>query len=208
MGFVRFMASQLRQPTGWFGSMVMSPLLNRVNRQINETTLQQLEIRPEDGVLEVGFGGGSALAMVAGRLAGGIASGVDFSPDMVRQAERRFRRDIAEGRVRVQLGDVSRLPYPDASFDRVLTINTVYFWPDTLQGLGEIRRVLKPDGRAAVAIRSKEKMETKSVTRHGFRLFSPDELLDAMRQAGFRGLQLDHRDQHRFYDQVIVVGTR
>jgi SAM-dependent methyltransferase len=106
----------------------------------------------------------------------------------------------------VQLGDVSRLRYPDGIFDRGLTVNTIYFWTDILQGLGELRRVLKPEGRLAVAIRSKEKMSKYPIARHGFRLFSPSELAGVMRQAGFRDLRVEHWDQEKIYDQVIVVG--
>lgn len=208
MSFVRFMAAQLRRPSGWFGSLVLGPVMNRVSGRIMETTIALLQIEPQHQVLEIGFGGGCALAMLARRISSGVVSGVDLSPDMVRRAERRFRKEVTAGRMRLQCGDVSRLPYPDQSFDRVLTINTIYFWPDTLQGLGEIRRVLKPGGRAAVGIRSREKMDKHGLAQHGFRLFSADELAVAMREAGFRDVSLDERDQEKFYDQVIALGTR
>jgi ubiquinone/menaquinone biosynthesis C-methylase UbiE len=207
MGVGRFMAEQLRQPSGWFGSQVISRLMNLGNRQIVATTVALLEIQPQHRVLEIGFGGGAGLARLAEQLQSGVVTGVDFSADMVRRAERRFRKEIAAGRMEVQLGDVSQLPYPDESFDRGLTVNTIYFWPDALKGLGEIRRVLKPQGRVAVAIRSKEKMSKYQFTTHGFRLFSTDELAGLMQMAGFRALRVEHRDQERTYDQVIVVGS-
>src|SRR5271157_80078 len=207
MGFGRFMAEQLRQPSGLFGSHVLSRLMNLGNRQIVETTVALLEIQPQHRVLEIGFGGGAGLARLAEQVQDGVVTGVDFSADMVRRAERRFRKEIAKGRMEVQLGDVSQLPCPDESFDRAFTINTIYFWPDALKGLGEIRRVLKPQGRVAVAIRSKEKMSKYQFTRHGFRLFSPDELAGLMQMAGFRALRVEHRDQDKTYDQVIVVGS-
>lgn len=208
MGMQRFMASQLGKPSGWFGSIVLTKLMNRVNRQITERTLELLELSPNHQVLEIGFGGGVALSLLAKRLTGGVISGIDFSEDMVRRAERKFQREISAGRMQVQLGSVSALPFPDAAFDRVFTVNTIYFWPDTSQGLAEIRRVLKNDGRAAVSIRSKEKMEKQALTQHGFRLFSADDLADAMRHAGFRNVHVDHRDKEHWYDQVIVVGFR
>ncbi len=208
MGMQRFMAAQLRQPSGWFGSHVLSRMMNRINRAIVDRTLDLLELSPESNVLEIGFGGGITLSLLAKRLSRGVVSGVDFSADMVQRAERRFRREIDQGRVRVQLGDISQLPFPDATFDRVFTINTVYFWPDTLQGLGEIRRVLKSGGRAAVSIRSKDKMGKHAVTKYDFRLFSGDELADLMRQAGFLDVRVDHRDQDKWADQVVVLGDR
>lgn len=207
MNVKRFMASQLRKPTGWFGSLLVSRMMNRGNRKIIEGTLALLELRPQDHVLEIGFGGGSALLELSRRLRSGVVSGIDISPDMVRQAERRFRREIAEGRVRVQLGDISHLPFPAAAFDRVFTINTIYFWSDVLQGLREIRRVLKDGGRAAVSLRSKEKMQRYAVTKYDFQLFSKDEVADLMRQVGFRNVSVDYRDKDNWYDQVIVMGT-
>jgi len=208
MGLQRFMASQLRRPSGWFGAFVMSHLLNRGNAQIIDRTLALLDARAEHNILEIGFGGGSALCRLAKQASSGVISGVDISPEMIRRAERRFRHEIETGRLRVQLGDVTHLPFADAAFARVFTINTIYFWPDALQGLGEIYRVLKPNGLAAISIRSQEKMQEHAVTKYDFRLFSADDVVRLMRQAGFREIRVDHRDQHKWYDQVIVVGSR
>jgi ubiquinone/menaquinone biosynthesis C-methylase UbiE len=174
----------------------------------HEPTIDLLDINPSHHVLEIGFGGGSGIAQLAKRLTTGVVSGVDLSPDLVRSAQRRFRPEIAAGRVSLQFGDVSHLPFSEAVFDRVFTINTIYFWPDPEQGMAEIYRVLKPGGKAAVSIRSREKMEQHSVTKYNFRLFSGSDVADLMRQAGFRDVQIDHRDQDHWYDQVIVLGNR
>ncbi len=208
MGIQKFMASQLRQPSGWFGSLVMSRLLNKVNGQIVSATLALLDVKPEHHVLEIGFGGGSALSRLVKGASSGVITGVDISPEMVRRAERRFRRDIQAGRLRVQVGDATHLPFGASVFDRVFTINTIYFWPNTLEGLGEIYRVLQHDGMAAISIRSKDKMEKQAVTTYDFRLFSADDVVGFMRRAGFREIRVDHHDQDKWYDQVIVVGSR
>lgn len=208
MPMQRFMASQFRKPSGWFGSLLFGRFMNRVNRKIIASTITLLELSPQHHVLEIGFGGGASLSSLVKAVSSGMVSGIDFSPEMVRQAERRFRRQIAQGRIQVQLGNVSHLPFPETTFDRVFTINTIYFWPDALQGLTEIHRVLKHGGRAAISIRSAEKMGKYAVTKHDFRLFSPDDVAGLMRQAGFRDIHVDHRDRDHWYDQVVVLGTR
>jgi len=208
MEILRFMAGHFRKPHGWFGSLVFGRFMNRVNRQITDATIDLLEIAPQHNVLEIGFGGGVGLARLTKMVTSGKVSGIDFSPEMVGQAERLFRRQIAEGRVQVQLGNVSAIPFPDATFERVLTINTIYFWPDALQGMGEIRRVLKNGGRAAVSIRSGEKMANYAVTKYDFRLFSPEDVAGLMGQTGFRDIRIDHRDRDKWYDQVVVIATR
>ncbi len=203
----RFMASQLRQPSGWFGSLVMGRLLNRGNAKIVDATLALLEIRPEHRALEIGFGGGYALSRLAKEASHGVITGVDLSPEMLRQAERRFRRQIAAGRLRLHLADAADLPFPDANFDRVFTINTIYFWPDPLRALAEMHRVLRPDGLAAVSLRSKDKMEKHAVTKHGFRLFSAEDVASLMGQAGFQQIRVDHRDRDKWTDQIVVLGA-
>src|ERR1700674_3238305 len=120
------MAAQMRKPSGWFGSVILRRLLNRMNMAIVESTISRMELEPHHHILEIGFGGGAALALVSKRLTTGVVTGVDFSPEMVREDERRFRLEITNGRVRVQLGDIAALPFPSATFDRVFTINTIY----------------------------------------------------------------------------------
>jgi len=208
MSVKRFMVAQLRKPSGLFGSLVVSRLMNRANRKIIDSTLELLQVSPQNQVLEIGFGGGAAISLLTKQLSTGVVSGVDISADLVRQAERRFHGEIAEGRVRVQLGDISHLPFADAVFDRVFTINTIYFWSNTLQGFGEIRRVLKNDGLAIVSLRSKETMQNYAVTKYDFRLFLPDEAADLMRQAGFLHVRVEQRHQGKVFNEVLVVGVR
>jgi SAM-dependent methyltransferase len=202
-----FMAAQMRKPRGWFGSVILRPMLNRMNTAVVESTLSRMALEPNFDVLEIGFGGGKALGLVRKRLAAGVVTGVDFSPEMVLGAERRFRHEIDEGRVRVQLGDIAALPFASATFDRVFTINTIYFWPDTMRGFEEIRRVLKPGGLAVIALRSRENMERVSFTQYGFRLFSPHEVAPFMLQAGFANVKFTHERQGTRFDEVLVSGV-
>ncbi len=208
MGLRRFIADQLRQPSGWFGSLVLSRGMNRGNRRVTVRAIDLLDLKPGHQVLEIGFGGGVGLACAEQRLSGGVITGIDISPEMVRDAERRFRREIASGRIRVQSANIAHLPFPDGAFDRAFTVNTIYFWPDALEGLREIKRVLKDGGRAAIGLRSREKMEWSGFTRYGYRLFAPQEVVELMQQAGFREVVFEHRYQEKAYDDVVVVGVR
>jgi ubiquinone/menaquinone biosynthesis C-methylase UbiE len=204
----RFMARQLRMPSGWFGATVVSRIMNRVNRSIINSTIELLQIEPHQELLEIGFGGGTALSQIAARLRTGAVYGVDISPDLVHKAERKFRKEIAEGRVRVLSGGMSQLPFSESTFDRVFAINTIYFWPDPLQGMCEIRRVLRHEGRAIVSMRSKENMQNYSVTKYDFHLYLPDDAAALMREAGFRNVQVVLRREGTLTNEVLVIGTK
>ena len=89
-------------------------------------------------ILDVGCGTGANLQMLSEY---GVAEGLDISPDALE-----FCR--ARGLSRVKQGMVESLPYEDASFDLITGLDVVEHLDDDVAGLKEIRRVLRPGGRA------------------------------------------------------------
>jgi SAM-dependent methyltransferase len=108
-----------------------------------------LDIQPHERVLEVGFGPGVGLQLLA-RSAGYVA-GVDASEAMVEQATARNVQAIERGHVDVRHGSVERLPFEDHTFDKTLAMNSMQVWPDAMPGLRALWRVLRPGGRMALA---------------------------------------------------------
>jgi arsenite methyltransferase len=122
----------------------MGYLMNRGNQRINAFAIRQLSVAPSDRVLEIGFGGGSTLRHLIDK--GGYLAAVDRSRDVIRRAESRFSQDVAVGKATFHEGTVDALPFGQSSFDKILTVNTVYFWESLDRGFREIRRVVAPRG--------------------------------------------------------------
>src|SRR5262245_7414489 len=78
----RFIAAQLRQPSGRFGRWVMTRVLNNRNSELITSTVDALELRRDQSFLDLGFGGGLALSLAAARTDAPLW-GVDFSADVV-----------------------------------------------------------------------------------------------------------------------------
>lgn len=148
-----FVARQSALPSGLLGRLI-GHVMARETAAVNEAAIELLDLRSTDDVLEVGFGHGATIARVAAAVSGGRVSGVDPSAEMCAMASRRNRRAIEEGRVALRRASAEDLPFPDASFDKVLSVHTVYFWADLVPPLREIARVLKPEGRLVLAYRS------------------------------------------------------
>jgi ubiquinone/menaquinone biosynthesis C-methylase UbiE len=101
-------------------------------------------------VLEIGPGPGGLAVELARRVRDLRLTGLDIDPAMVERATLRARREGFDDRLAFVIGDVAALPFPDASFDFVTSSFSVHHWPAAAAGFAEIRRVLRPGGRAIV----------------------------------------------------------
>ena len=176
---------QFGKPTGLLGHLV-GYVLTLNNRERSEWVIAQLDLKPSDRVLEIGFGPGADIQR-ASRTAAFVA-GIDHSDVMVRQASSRNSAAIRDGRVELKLGTASDLPYPDSLFDCVFAINSAQFWKPLPNALAEIKRVLKPGGRVLLAIQPRNKGATDETTRQvGF------TMAKAFAAAGFEDANVDFK---------------
>ena len=118
---------------------------------MREQTVQLADLHPGERVLEVGCGTGEIAQRARARVGpDGQASGIDPSADMITVAQQKAARAGLD--VDYRVGAIEALPYPDATFDVVLSSLMMHHLPDELKarGLSEVRRVLKPGGRLLI----------------------------------------------------------
>jgi ubiquinone/menaquinone biosynthesis C-methylase UbiE len=102
-------------------------------------------------VLEVGCGPGH-LSIRLARRHGLVVTGLDLDPAMIERARANANRAGGgdDRRPSFHVGDVASLPFPDESFDLVVSKLSMHHWADPAAGLAEIGRVLRPGARALV----------------------------------------------------------
>jgi ubiquinone/menaquinone biosynthesis C-methylase UbiE len=132
---------------GRLGGIIMA----RTNQPCAAWVIDLLSIQPHDSVLEVGFGPGVGIELLARSVPEGYIAGVDPSDEMLKQAKARNVKAIESGRVDLRYGSVERLPFEDSTFSNALATNSMQVWPDPMIGLREMRRVMTPDGCIALA---------------------------------------------------------
>ena len=175
------LVQQFGKPSGPLG--VLAGLIMRVrrsNRVRNLRTLELLDVRPEDRVLEVGFGPGLAVARAAELALAGKVVGIDHSQLMLRQARRRNVEAIRSGRVELLLGSADALPRFEGRFDKVLAVNVYMFWKDPVSVLSGLRQVMKPGGRIAITLQPRRRGATAGDTRA-----AGERMGASLRAAGF-----------------------
>jgi ubiquinone/menaquinone biosynthesis C-methylase UbiE len=199
----RFIAKQLSWPTGISGWLVRAGM-NRGNARLNSFALDQLQLVPEDRVVEVGFGG----AVVMPRLLRGAAfvCGVDRSQDVVAAAARRFAGAVRAGRAEFRVGTIEDLPLPDATFDKALSVHTVYFWQSLGTGLAELARVLAPGGRLVLGFLPKAHMDRMNMPADIFTPREPDEVIAALQDAGFSNTEVRRPSTETSW--IVATGLR
>jgi ubiquinone/menaquinone biosynthesis C-methylase UbiE len=138
------------RPTGLLGR-IGGLILARTNRKAAARAIALLDVRPGDRALEIGFGPGVGIEILAQRVPPGTVAGVDPSAEMMGQATARNMRAIRDGRVELHRTCADRLPFADNAFEKVVVINSMQIWPDGAVGMREVRRVLKPGGRVVLA---------------------------------------------------------
>jgi ubiquinone/menaquinone biosynthesis C-methylase UbiE len=152
----------------------------------NDQALALLELQQGDRVLDVGCGHGRTIERAAETVGDdGFVGGIDASEQMLRIATRRCQRLIDAGRVRLTLADSARLPHPDESFDKAVTVHTLYFWDDPRRHLRELHRVLRPGGRLVVGFHSKGTATTSTCPESVYTLYEVGEVGSLLRDADF-----------------------
>lgn len=140
--------SPFATPSGLLGRLA-GRLMLWTNKQ--DEVVEALDVRPGDRVLEVGYGPGGLIRLLADRTEAAVVHGVDPAPAMRDAAARTNRAAIRDGRVELDIGIAEDIGLPDASIDRIVSVNTVAIWPDLDAGLRELRRVVRPGGTVLIA---------------------------------------------------------
>lgn len=132
----------------------------------------------------MGFGGGDLINRMAPVVGQGRIAGVDLSPEMVEVSTKRFAALIRTGQVELRCASAESLPYGSEHFTKACTVNTIYFWPDPLVSLNELRRVLRNGGRLVVCFNPPMTLEKLPYTKNGFSFYEPDQVQRLLEKVG------------------------
>jgi SAM-dependent methyltransferase len=188
--------AQCRKPSGLFGRYILWDM-NRHHSKLTDWGLSHVSIKPSDTILDVGCGGGRTVNKLAAMAA--KVYGVDYSEESIAAARRTNARLIDIGRVEIQCGSVSQLPFANNKFDLVTAIETHLFWRDLANDFREILRVLKSGGALLIVAeiyrggKHLEVARRRIFEKHlaaNMNLLTPAEHRDLFVNAGFSGVQI------------------
>ena len=209
MGLMGKMAKQSSKPTGRFGTFY-ARLMNIGHSKVTRWGLNHVSTNKDDTILDIGCGGGKTVNTLANRATEGKLYGTDYSEDCVAVASKINKKLIDAGRVEIFHASVESLPFPNDSFDLVTAVESYYFWPNLINNLKEIRRVLKPGGSVILinAMYRHEKFERRNANwaRMGnFTYHLPEEFREFLRDTGYSSIQIDVLENRNW---ITAIGTK
>lgn len=189
MAAPKFLIKQFAKPSGWLSSLA-ARALNKTNATQNHATVAALPLTATSRVLDIGFGGGVSFEPLLQRCVNGQVAGIEVSPEMVERAQKIWARQVEDGKLDLREAGVDSLPWQDNAFDCVMTVNTMYFWPDVLSGLSEIKRVLAPGGKFVSSCVPRKMLAGLGFGDMGYRTEEPEHYAELMKQAGFAEVEV------------------
>lgn len=173
----------------WFYDIGMNILFLGKRNKLDENATQLAEIKPGDKVLDVGCGTGN-LAIAAKKIAGdkGEIFGIDPSSEMIEFASKKALKEKID--ISFQIGAIENIPFPDNSFDVVLSTLMIHHLPGDelkIKGFSEIHRVLKSGGCLLVVDIDTPNALIAFLSSH--HKTSPRQYQPLMEKSGFREIE-------------------
>jgi ubiquinone/menaquinone biosynthesis C-methylase UbiE len=194
-----YIESQYGNPRGLLGIYTGEKMV-RQHKPETLWTVQLLDIKRDETILELGCGAGYAMNLLLEQSDVSLIVGLDISKSVLRSASVRNRKEIEKGRIKLVKNDASHLNFKSMSFNKVFSIHSVYFWDDVQKSIMEIFRVLKPDGTVILTLSDGKNGVSSEWTKH----LIEKQIIPSMEKCGFRNIEMLRGQNSREYHIISV----
>ena len=198
-----------RKPVGELGHQILDRM-NKSHENMAVWGVSHFDIKEDDLILDIGCGGGKNIERFAKEITAGKVVGIDYSEVSVEKSIELNREAIEAGKVEVIQGSVSEMPFEDNAFDIVTGFETIYFWPDFINDLKEVNRVLKKGGLVFFcneAVYREGEMEKYDglVELLDMKIYSEEVLKESLEKTGFKDFKAYIDDEN---DWICVISRK
>lgn len=198
-----------RKPIGELGHQILDRM-NKSHERMAQWGVSHFDIKEDDLILDIGCGGGRNIERFAAKITTGKVVGLDYSEVSVEKSIQLNREAIDKGKVKVIQGSVSEMPFEDNFFDIITGFETIYFWPDFINDLKEVNRVLKKDGllffcNEAVYREGEMEKYDDLVELLDMKIYSEDVLKESLEKSGFKDFKAYIDDEN---DWICIMARK
>lgn len=192
---LKALAEQLSCPSGDFGKQV-AEMMNESNIRMTLESIAAINIRHENHILEIGHGNALHLNEILNAAENIRYTGLEISETMHQEAGRINQKFTENNTACFILYDGEKLPFEEKTFDKIFTVNTLYFWKNPVSFLNEIHRVLKDRGSFVLTFIEEKTLRKIPFAKYGFNIYSQAEIEHMLADSGFaKVLKRTKKDQ-------------
>jgi len=184
----KFIASQFKKPTGLFG-IFTSNMMVKNNQKNYDKIIKDLDLQANDNLLEIGYGPGIGIQMIAQLCPDCTIHGIDFSKLMYKKASKHNKPYIDNGRVQLQYGDFLKTSALDNNYDKVFCLNVVYFWDELNSPFEKVLSLLKKGGAFHIYMADKNTLIEKKAPDSVFNKYSIEQVKETLKATGFENVE-------------------
>ena len=179
------LAAQLRKPSGERG-LEVAKMMNKTNIGMTLESIRNLNLKKGDSIMEIGHGNAGHLSFLFENAEDLHYTGYDISELMHEEAMVSNPNWIQNNLAEFKLYDGQNFPDQDNHFDKIFTVNTIYFWENPIEMLKEIYRILKPGGIFCITFVEKDFMKLLPFSAYGFRMYDPEDVESLIQTSEFK----------------------
>jgi len=189
---LKILAKNLANPEGEKG-LEIADMMHATNISMTLESIKSLTLQDGDSVLEIGQGNAGHLEFVLESAKNLQYIGLDISKTMKMAAAK--KNQAFENQAQFLVYNGQDIPFEDHKFEKIFTVNTLYFWEKPLDFLNEIFRVLKHKGSFVLTFGQKEFMQNLAFTEFGFNLYDNQTLIDLIEESQFSNYVLTENEE-------------
>ncbi|MDR3024709.1 class I SAM-dependent methyltransferase [Chryseobacterium sp.] len=189
---LKILAQNLANPQGEKG-IEIGEMMNATNIGMTLESIKTLVIDDGQHILEIGHGNAGHLKSIMSLAKNLRYTGIDISETMHNEA-RKLNKEF-ENQADFVLYEGKKLPFQDRTFNKIFTVNTVYFWENPVEFLNEIYRVLKDDGTFVLTFGQRDFMEKLPFTEYDFTLYNNNEMEELISKSHFKRMKTSEKEE-------------
>ena len=203
--FIKYIGKNFGNPQGIAG-IIMTKIMNIMNQKLYNSVLRHINLEPNNIILDIGFGNGYLINKLFKKNIPIKIYGIEISNDMVNKVSRKNKHHIKNDRLKLLLENIEKTSFENDTFDKIVTINTIYFWENHGKCFSEIKRILKPNGIFLNLIYTRDFLDKIVYTKYGFNKYSVDEIKTLTVENGMKIIEIVEVKKNKSY--CIISGRQ
>ena len=196
--FIKYMGENFGNPQG-IGGVIFTKIMNIFCQMQYKTVLENINLELKDNVLDIGFGNGYLIKKLLRKNIIIKIFGIDISNDMKNKVSKKLKQFIEKQYLKLSLEDIQNTSFENETFNKIYTVNTIYFWKDLDKCFSEIKRIIKSNGIFINVIYTKEYLDKMFHTKYGYNKYTFEEIKNITEKNGMEVLKIIEIKSNKSY---------